>query len=89
MGDALVAESVKNPPEMCEAACCAGDLGWVCHASVAARGCLLCKRPGLGLSPSARSSVFVSSQQRFGVTDMKAPSVCHSSRVLDRPCYSS
>ena len=32
---------------------------------------------------------FASSQQRFGVTDIKAPSVCHSSRVLDRPCYSS
>ena len=32
---------------------------------------------------------FVSSQQRFGVTDIKAPSACHSSRVLDRSCYSS
>ena len=32
---------------------------------------------------------FVSSQQRFGVTDIKAPSACHSSQVLDRPCYSS
>ena len=32
---------------------------------------------------------FVSSQQRFGVTDFKAPSVSHSSQVLDRPCYSS
>ena len=32
---------------------------------------------------------FVSSQQRFGVTDMKAPLVCHSSRVLNRLCYSS
>ena len=32
---------------------------------------------------------FVSSQQRFGVTGIKAPLVCHSSRVLDRPCYSS
>ena len=31
----------------------------------------------------------VSSQQRFGVTDMKAPSACHSSQVLGRPCYSS
>ena len=31
----------------------------------------------------------VSSQQRFGVTDMKAPSACHSSQVLDRLCYSS
>ena len=31
----------------------------------------------------------VSSQQRFGVTDIKVPWVCHSSRVLDRPCYSS
>ena len=30
---------------------------------------------------------FVSSQQRFGVTDIKAPSACHSSWVLDRPCY--
>ena len=29
---------------------------------------------------------FVSSQQRFGVTEIKAPSACHSSRVLDRPC---
>ena len=26
-------------------------------------------------------SVFVSSQQRFGVTDIKAPSACHSSHV--------
>ena len=32
---------------------------------------------------------FVSSQQRFEVTDIKAPAACHSSRVLDRPCYSS
>ena len=32
---------------------------------------------------------FVSSQQRFGLTDIKAPSACHSSQVLDRPCYSS
>ena len=32
------------------------------------------------------SRFFVSSQQ---VTDIKAPSVCHSSQVLDRPCYSS
>ena len=32
---------------------------------------------------------FVSSQQRFGMMDIKAPSVCHSSRVLDRSCYSS
>ena len=32
---------------------------------------------------------FVSSQQRFGVTDIKAPSPCHSTQVLDRPCYSS
>ena len=32
---------------------------------------------------------FVSSQQKFGVTDIKALSVRHSSRVLDRPCYSS
>ena len=32
---------------------------------------------------------FVSSQQRFGMTDIKAPSACHRSRVLDRPCYSS
>ena len=30
-----------------------------------------------------------SSQQRFGVMDIKAPSACHSSQVLDRPCYSS
>ena len=30
---------------------------------------------------------FVSSQQRFGVTDIKAPLAGHSSRVLDRPCY--
>ena len=30
---------------------------------------------------------FVSSQQRFGVTGIKAPSPCHSSRVLDRLCY--
>ena len=33
---------------------------------------------------SVCSSVFVSSQQRFGVTDIKAPSTCHSSRVLDK-----
>ena len=26
--------------------------------------------------------VFVSSRQRFGVTDIKAPSACHSSQVL-------
>ena len=32
---------------------------------------------------------FISSQQRFGMMDIKAPSVCHSSWVLDRPCYSS
>ena len=32
--------------------------------------------------------ISVSSQQRFGVTDIK-PHVRHSSRVLDRPCYSS
>ena len=32
---------------------------------------------------------FVLSQQRFGVTDIKAPSACRSSQVLDRPCYSS
>ena len=32
---------------------------------------------------------FVSSQQGFGVTHIKAPSACHSPRVLDRPCYSS
>ena len=38
---------------------------------------------------SAYSSVFVSSQQRFGVTDIKAPSACHSSRISDRPCYRS
>ena len=31
----------------------------------------------------------VSSQQRLGVMDIKAPSVGHSSQVLDRPCYSS
>ena len=31
----------------------------------------------------------VSSQQRCGVTDIKAPSACHSSRVLERSCYSS
>ena len=29
------------------------------------------------------------SQQRFGVTDIKAPSACHSSQVFDRRCYSS
>ena len=29
---------------------------------------------------------FVLSQQRFGVTDIKAPLAGHSSRVLDRPC---
>ena len=33
--------------------------------------------------------LFVSSQQRFGVTDIKAPSACHNSQVLDRPYYSS
>ena len=37
---------------------------------------------------SVCSSVSASSQQRFGVTDIKAPSACHSSRVLDRSCYS-
>ena len=36
---------------------------------------------------SVCSSVFVFSQQRFGVTDIKAPSVCHSPWVLDRLCY--
>ena len=35
------------------------------------------------------SLAFVSSHQRFGVTDIKASLACHSSRVLDRPCYSS
>ena len=29
---------------------------------------------------------FVSSQQRFRVTDIKAPLACHSSKVLDRQC---
>ena len=38
---------------------------------------------------SVRFSVFVSSQQRFGVMDIEAPSACHSSWVLDRLCYSS
>ena len=33
--------------------------------------------------------LFVSSQQRFGVMDIKAPSACQSFWVLDRPCYSS
>ena len=32
---------------------------------------------------------FVSLQQRFGVTDIKASLACCSSQVLDRPCYSS
>jgi len=32
---------------------------------------------------------FVSSQQRFGVTDIKAPLAGHSSQVLDRLCDSS
>ena len=32
---------------------------------------------------------FVSPQQRFGVMDIKAPSVFHSSQALDRLCYSS
>ena len=32
---------------------------------------------------------FVLPQQRFGVTGIKAPLAGHSSRVLDRPCYSS
>ena len=31
----------------------------------------------------------VSSQQRFGVTDIKALLACHSSWVFGRPCYSS
>ena len=31
----------------------------------------------------------VSSQQGFGVMDIKAPSACHSSQVSNRPCYSS
>ena len=38
------------------------------------------------VSGECSASVFVSSQQGFGVTDIKAPSACHSSRVLDRPC---
>ena len=38
---------------------------------------------------SVCSSIFVSSQQRFGVRDVKALSAGHSSRFLDRPCYSS
>ena len=46
-------------------------------------------RDPYGYHVSVCSSVFVSSQQRFGVTDIKAPSACHSSTVLDRPCYSS
>ena len=33
--------------------------------------------------------LFVSSQQRFGVMDIKAPSACQSFWVLDRPWYSS
>ena len=41
------------------------------------------------LSDECISLGSVSSQQRFGVTDIKAPSACHSSRVLDRPCYGS
>ena len=47
---------------------------------------------GLGVQnchASVYSSVFVSSQQRFGVMDTKAPSACNSSWVLDRPYYSS
>ena len=32
---------------------------------------------------------FVSSQQRFGVTDIKVPSAGHSSRALDKACHSS
>ena len=32
---------------------------------------------------------FVSLQQKFGVMDIKATSAGHSSRVLDRLCYSS
>ena len=32
---------------------------------------------------------FVSLQQKFGVTDIKATLAGHSSQVLDRPCYSS
>ena len=46
-------------------------------------------RDPYGYHVSVCSSVFVSSQQRFGVTDIKAPSACHSSWVLDRSCYSS
>ena len=38
---------------------------------------------------SVCSLVFILSQQRFGVTDTKAPLACHSPRVLDRRCYSS
>ena len=38
---------------------------------------------------SVCSSVFVSSQQRFGVIDIKALSACHGSQILDRVCYSS
>ena len=47
---------------------------------------------GLGVQnclASIYSSVFVSSQQRFGMTDIKVRSACYCSWVLDRPCYSS
>ena len=45
--------------------------------------------PQLVLSGECMLLGSVSSQQRFGVMDIKAPSACHSSRVLERSCYSS
>ena len=44
---------------------------------------------GIFLSRECMFLGSVSSQQRFGVTDIKAPSACHSSQVSKGPCYSS
>ena len=78
-------------------------LHWVSLPSTSSVGASLSKAPAVfGLFPaevvSARLNpsygtidvprFFVSSQQRFGATDLKALSA-HSSWVLDKPCYSS
>ena len=44
---------------------------------------------GINLSRKYVPRFFVSSQQKFGMTDIEALSAGHSSWVLDRPCYSS
>ena len=44
------------------------------------------KRPGtIDVTLEYVPWFFVSLQQRFGVTDIEAPSASHSSQVLDRP----